>query len=336
MSSLNEIANMMIAKGKGVLAADESTGTCTKRFEQVGIDPTEENRRLYRQTLLTTPDLNKYIGGIILFDETLRQSTDDNTSFADYLLEQNILPGIKVDTGVKKLANFPEEKHTSGLDGLPERLAEYAKLGAKFAKWREVIVIDETKNLPTTTALRTIAHELAMYANLCQEAGLVPIVEPELIMDGNHTIEACKTATIKTLTAVFEELKNHKVALDGIVLKPSMVIAGKDCPQQASTEEVAKATVEVLKECVPSEVPGIAFLSGGQTEIQATEHLQAMNKLNPDLPWNLTFSYGRALQSSALKYFADGQINEAQKTLIHRAEMNGTATKGDYESNMEK
>lgn len=328
--NLQKIAAVMTGNGKGILAADESGGTCGKRFDSVGIEKTEENRRLYRQMLLTAPNLSNYIGGVILFDETFYQKTDDGQTFPEYLFKQGIMPGIKVDMGLKDLANFPEEKHTSGLDGLRERLAEYAKLGAKFAKWRAALTV--TSSLPSDCATWTSAKELAHYAALCQEAGIVPIVEPEVLINGDHSIERSEEVMVKVLNIVFEELKNFKVDLSGMVLKPSMVIAGSECSDQASVEKVADMTVKVLKECVPADVPGIAFLSGGQTEVQSTENLNAMNANHSDLPWNLTFSYGRALQASALKKFAENDFSGAQETLLHRAKMNGLASQGKYSS----
>jgi len=330
--NLQEIAQIMTGNGKGILAADESNGTCGKRFDGVGIEKTEENRRLYRQMLLTTPELESSIGGVILYDETFRQKADNGQTFPELLFAKGIMPGIKVDMGLKDLVNFPREKHTSGLDGLRERLAEYAKLGAKFAKWRAAITITDT--LPSDCAVWTSAKELAHYAALCQEAGIVPIVEPEVLIDGNHTIERSKEVMINVLSIVFKELKNFKVDLTGTVLKPSMVIAGSDCDDQASVAEVADMTVAVLKKCVPANVAGIAFLSGGQTEIQATENLNAMNQ-NHELPWNLTFSYGRALQQSALNTFATGDTTGAQALLGHRAKMNSKASKGEYTSSNE-
>jgi fructose-bisphosphate aldolase class I len=325
----------MVAPGKGILAADESSGTCDKRFNSVGIELTEENRRQYRQMLLTTEGLENYIGGVILYDETLRQKTDEGVPFPQVLKEKGIIPGIKVDMGLKDLEGCPGEKHTSGLEGLAERLKEYYELGARFTKWRAVITIDEVNNLPTETAIRTSAEELAKYAVLCQAAGLVPIVEPETLINGSYDLGVSRAVCEKTWTIVFEELKKHNVQLDGMVLKPSMVIAGQDCPSQASVEEVADATIEILKKCVPAEVPGVAFLSGGQTEIQATENLQAMNLRHKDTPWRVSFSYGRALQNPALHLFAKGEVAAAQKSLLHRAKMNGAASMGVYEGENE-
>jgi fructose-bisphosphate aldolase, class I len=329
---LKETAAAMVAKGKGVLAADESTPTCTKRLDGVGVESTEENRRKYRGMLLTAPGIEDYISGVILFDETLRQKSDDGTPFPKVLSDRGIFPGIKVDKSTKDLPAFPGEKHTAGLDGLRERLAEYVELGAKFVKWRGVIVIDTETNLPTATAVNTNAHELAMYAAFSQEAGLVPIVEPEILINGSHTIEQCEGISTKVLKVVFEQLKKHKVYLEGMILKPSMVISGQDCPTQATKEEVAAATIRSFKEAVPAEVAGIAFLSGGQSETQATENLNEINK-QPDLSWNMTFSFGRALQDSALKKWAEdpgANVAAAQAILLEKAEKNGAATKGVY------
>ncbi len=332
---LQEIASKMTGAQKGILAADESIGTCDKRFDSVGIEKSEENRRLYRGMLFETEDIDKYIGGIIFFEETLDQKTKDGVTFPELLLSRGILPGIKVDKGVASLDNSPEEKHTNGLEGLADRLKNYARKGAKFAKWRAVIAI-KGNVLPTENCIRTNAKELAQYALTCQQEGLVPIVEPEVLMDGDHTIERCQEVIEKTLDIVFEELKNHNIQLDGIVLKPSMVISGKDCPIQAGTPEIAKRTVETLEKYVPASVPGIAFLSGGQTEIQATENLNAMNELYPETPWRLTFSYGRALQASALNLFAKDDIQAAQTSLQHRSKMNSDASLGKYNSQDEK
>ncbi len=332
MNLLKETAAAMVVKGKGVLAADESTPTCTKRLDGVGVESTEENRRKYREMLLTAPGIENHISGVILFEETLRQQAADGTPFPKVLMDRGIFPGIKVDKGTKDFPAFPGEKQTAGLDGLRERLAEYFELGAKFAKWRAVIVIDTEKGLPTDTAIKTNAHELAMYAAFSQEAGLVPIVEPEILINGSHTIEQCEEVSTRTLKIVFEQLKMHKVMLEGMVLKPSMVISGQDCPTQATKEDVAAATIRSFKEAVPTEVPGIAFLSGGQTETQATENLNEINK-QPDLPWNMTFSYGRALQESALKKWGedpDANVAAAQAILLEKAGKNGAATKGEY------
>lgn len=337
-NSLKETAKAMVEKGKGILAADESAGTCEKRFKNVDIEYTEENRRLYREMLLTAAGIEKYISGVIFFDETLRQSTSDGIPFPEILNQKGILPGIKVDKKTKELPFFPGEKHTEGLDGLRERLAEYAKLGAKFTKWRAVITIDTENKLPTDTCIETNAKELALYAALSQEAGLVPIVEPEVLINGNHTIEQSEEVNTKTLKIVFQELKKHNVNLEGVILKPSMVISGKECQKQASKEEIAEKTIKTLKNSIPDEVQGVAFLSGGQAELQATENLNEMNK-GEGTPWNLTFSYGRALQESALKCWAQDPNNnreDAQKILLHRAKMNSLATKGEYSPDLEK
>ncbi len=333
-SELKAIAQAMVAPGKGILAADESFPTIEKRFKSINIPSTEENRRDYRAMMFTAPKVGDYISGVILFDETLRQSSKDGTPFSKLLQEQGILPGIKVDMGAKPLAAFPGETYTLGLDGLRERLAEYAKLGAKFAKWRAVITIGD--NSPSQFAIDANARGLAHYAALCQEAGIVPIVEPEVLMDADNTLEECQEVTEVTLQAVFAELAQHRVILEGIVLKPNMVISGKQCPEQASVDEVAEATLDTLRRCVPPAVPGIAFLSGGQSEQLATAHLNAMNEQG-NLPWNLTFSYGRALQESGLKTWAGKSANlqAAQAAFITRARCNSAASLGKYNSNME-
>jgi fructose-bisphosphate aldolase class I len=330
MEALQTIANQMVAPGKGILAADESTGTCTKRFESVGVESNQENRRLYRQMLLTTPGLENYIGGVILYEETLGQETDDGKPFVEVLQDKGIIPGIKVDMGTKDLDGCPGEKYTTGLDGLSERLEKYYNMGARFAKWRSVIVIDEALHLPTEKALHVNAEGLAKYALLCQNAGIVPIVEPETLINGTYSLDVAKAVCEKTWTMVFEQLKKHGVQLNGIILKPSMVIAGQSCPKQASVEEVADATIETLLKCVPKEVPGIAFLSGGQTPLQATQNLQAMNSRHQHLPWRVTFSYGRALQQSALDHFAKTEIKLGQDSLLHRSKLNGAASMGTY------
>lgn len=323
----------MVAAGKGILAADESHKTCQKRFDSVGIEFTEENRRKYRQTLITAEGLEEFISGIILFDETLRQKADDGTSFVDILNKKNILPGIKVDAGAKPLALHEGEKVTEGLDGLRERLIEYKELGAQFAKWRSVITIG--KDIPSQACLEANVHGQARYAALCQEAGIVPIVEPEVLINGEHSIERCYEITTLTLKMLYQQLKVQGVYLPGTVLKASMVIAGKESPEQSSVQDVAEMTVKCLRESVPSEVPGIVFLSGGQGDIQATENLNMMNKLHDDLPWNLSFSYGRALQAPALKLWSEGKSDEAAQALVHRAKMNGLATLGKYGSELE-
>ena len=300
MTNLKEIANKMTGSGKGILAADESTPTCKKRFDSIGVESTFENRNEYRDLLLTAPGMEEYIGGVIMFDETLRQSTtcDNKTPFTDLLVSKGVVPGIKVDKGAKELAGFSGEKVTEGLDGLRDRLKEYYEMGARFAKWRAVITIGD--GIPSLACYEANAHALARYAALCQESGLVPIVEPEVLMDGTHTIEKCYEVTDMALKITFEQLNKQNVSLEGMVLKPNMVISAIDCPEQASIEKVAELTLKCLKSNVPTEVTGIAFLSGGQSSDDATAHLNAMNAMDDNLPWNLTFSYGRALQQDAL------------------------------------
>ncbi len=333
-TELNAVARAMVAPGRGILAADESTPTIKKRFDTIATESTEENRRSYREMLFTTPGAADYISGVILFDETLRQSTSDGTPFPVFLTERDIIPGIKVDKGAKALAGFPREKVTEGLDGLRERLAEYRELSARFAKWRAVIDIDA--DIPSDFCIGANAHALARYAALCQEAGIVPIVEPEVLMDGAHDIERCAVVTARTLERTFAELVDHRVALDGIVLKPNMVISGMNCDRQASVEEVAQATVECLTANVPAQVPGIAFLSGGQSDVDATAHLNAMNRLGPH-PWELSFSYGRALQAAALGAWSGRSENYSagQSAFALRARLNGLARTGRYEASME-
>jgi fructose-bisphosphate aldolase class I len=324
----------MVAKGRGILAADESSGTIKKRFDSIKLDSTEEARRSYREMLFTAPGIAEYISGVILYDETLRQKTRDGVPFAELLAKQNIVPGIKVDTGAKPLAGFPGETITEGLDGLRERLAEYHKLGARFAKWRAVI--DIGAGIPTSFAIDANAHALARYAALCQEANIAPIVEPEVLMDGDHSLERCEEVTDRVLESVFDQLFEHRIHLEGMVLKPNMVISGKKCAQRASAADVAAATVRCLKRHVPSSVPGIAFLSGGQTEREATEHLSLMNQVG-GLPWALTFSYGRALQDSALKTWAGkaDAFAAGQKAFLKRAKLNGLAQLGKYAASLE-
>ena len=331
---LARIAKAMVAKNKGILAADESSGTITKRFNSIKIESSEENRRTYREMLFTAPGAAEYISGVILYDETIRQKTKDGTPFPEYLAKQGIIPGIKVDTGAKPLAFFKGETITEGLDGLRERLVEYYKLGARFAKWRAVIDIGD--GIPTSFAIEANAHALARYAALCQENDIVPIVEPEVLMDGAHTIERCEEVTTTVLQTVFDQLFEHRILLEGMVLKPNMVISGKKAPKRAGPEQVAEATLRVLKRHVPPAVPGIAFLSGGQSSEEATLHLSLMNKAGP-LPWSLTFSYGRALQDDALKTWAGQAANyaAAQKAMAKRAKLNGLATTGSYSSSME-
>ena len=336
LQTLQETARAMVAKGKGILAMDESTGTCNKRFKKAGIEDTLDNRRAYRDLLLTTLGLNQFISGAILYDETIRQSTLSGAPFPQYMQKQGILPGIKVDTGAKDLAGHPGEKVTEGLDGLRERFAEYKKMGARFAKWRAVITLG--KGIPSHACIQANAHALARYAALAQEADLVPIVEPEVLIDGDHTIERCFDATRATLRRVFSELAMQGVALEGMILKASMVISGKECPKQAPVEEVARETVRCLVNTVPPAVAGIAFLSGGQSNEHATAHLNAMNRLYKNLPWPLTFSYARALQQPALEHWKGKKENvaPAQKLLLHRARLNGLAATGGYSEQMEK
>jgi len=330
--NIEQIASKMVEKGKGILAADESTPTCNKRFISVGIDTTEENRNEYRDLLMSAENIEKYISGVIMFDETFRQTTtcDEKIPFPDYLLSKGILPGIKVDKGAKELAGFENEKITEGLDGLRERLVEYFKMGARFSKWRAVINVD-SKLLPTRGAVDANTHALARYAALCQEAGLVPIVEPEVLMEGSHSIERCFDVTLKVLNKTFEQLNNQNVNLRGIVLKPNMVVAGIQNQQQSKPEVVANKTVECLLSSVPKEVPGIAFLSGGQSGDLATEHLNLMNSdFSSSTPWNLTFSFGRALQHDALHGWKGENRELAQGLFKSRAQKNSLATKGAF------
>jgi fructose-bisphosphate aldolase, class I len=326
---LESIAKAMIAKGKGILAADESGGTIKKRFDGIKLESTEEARRTYREMLLTAPNVQDYISGVIFYDETLRQKTKAGVPFAQHLNKLGIVPGIKVDMGAKALAGFANETITEGLDGLRERLTEYHALGARFAKWRAVI--DIAKDIPTQFAIDANAHALARYAALCQESNIVPIVEPEVLMDGDHTIERCEEVTSTTLASVFQALDSHRIHLEGIILKPNMVISGKKCPTRAGRQQVAEATVRVLKRFVPGAVPGVAFLSGGQSSAEASEHLSLMNRMGP-LPWELTFSYGRALQDEALKAWAGKAETFAagQKAFSRRARLNSLARTGAY------
>ena len=332
--NLEAMAKKLVAPGKGILAADESSGTIEKRLKSINVPSTEENRRAYREILFTTKDAGEFISGVILFDETIRQKTRDGRTFVEALEQQGIIPGIKVDNGAKTMANFPGEKITEGLDGLRDRLAEYRQLGARFAKWRAVIAIGD--GIPTRTCIASNAEALARYAALCQGGDLVPIVEPEVLMDGTHTIERYFEVTEQTLRSVFDALANHRVVLESMLLKPNMVLSGKECPQQASVQEVAEATVRCLKRVVPAAVPGIVFLSGGQTDQQATEHLNAMNQIE-DLPWQLSFSYGRALQAPVLKAWKGdpAKVADAQKAFHHRALCNSKARFGKYSEEME-
>lgn len=323
MSSLTEIAHTLVSNSRGILAADESVGTMSTRLESVGVEPTEENRRSYRELLVTTPELSESISGAILADEAFHQELSDGRAFPQALSDLGVLTGIKVDTGAKPLAGAPGEKVTEGLDGLRDRLEEYASLGATFSKWRAALSIAD--GLPTARAIRANAHALARYAGLCQEAGLVPIVEPELVMDGDHSQERCRQVTRAVLQAVFHELALMEVQLEGIVLKPNMVVAGEDCADQPEAAEVARLTVDTMKETVPPAVPGIAFLSGGQDPEEATKNLAAMQDLGP-LPWELTYSFGRALVGPALETWQGNydQWEAAQKALSERAVANAS------------
>jgi fructose-bisphosphate aldolase class I len=335
LSELEATARALVAPGKGVLAADESDGTIAKRFASIGLESTEERRRAYRELLFTSPGVADSISGVILFDETIRQRSADGEPFPDLLARNGIVPGIKVDRGAKALALAPGEKVTEGLDGLRERFAEYRELGARFAKWRAVISIGD--GIPSEYCLWANAHALARYAALAQEAGLVPIVEPEVLMDGDHTIERSYAVTSRTQHAVFTELHDQRVVLEGMLLKPNMVLAGYDCPEHASVEEAAAATLRCLRNRVPAAVPGIVFLSGGQSDEAATEHLNALNLLEPHPPWELSFSYGRALQAPVLKAWQGDSANvaEAQRALVNRARLNGAARSGSYTPEME-
>ena len=335
-SPLESTACALVPPGKGILAADESHPSIEKRFAALGIENTAENRRIYRQLLFTTPGAAEFISGVILFDETIRQKADDGTPLAEVLSGQGIIPGIKVDRGTKPLAGAPGELVTEGLDGLRDRLAEYRTLGARFAKWRAVITIGPA--IPSPYGIETNAHALARYAALGQEAGLVPIVEPEVLMDGDHTIERCFEATEATLHAVFEALHRQHVSLEGMLLKPNMVLSGKSCPRQASVREVAEATVRCFRRTVPAAVPGIVFLSGGQEDEAATAHLNAMNAMPIAHPWQLSFSYGRALQAPAMKAWRGdpSRIAAGQKAFSHRARMNGAARHGHYTPELER
>jgi fructose-bisphosphate aldolase class I len=334
IEQLESIAQQMVARGKGIIAIDESNSTIKKRFDSVSIECTEENRRAYREMLLTTPKLGEHISGAILYDETLRQSTKSGERFVDVMMKAGVLPGIKVDRGTVALGGFPGELVTEGLDGLRDRLKEYAALGAKFAKWRAVITIGES--MPSGACIQANVHALARYAALCQEQGIVPMVEPEVLMDGDHDIETSYEVTEAVLRSLYSEMYEQDVLLEGSILKASMVISGKDCPERASIEEVAEATVRCLKSAVPSTVPGIVFLSGGQSDKDATAHLNAMNTMG-NLPWPLSFSYGRAMQSAALKLWSQNlsaNVNAAQKIVALRARENGMAALGKWNPSM--
>jgi fructose-bisphosphate aldolase, class I len=332
---LQQTARAIVAEGKGILAADESDGTIKKRFDSIGVESTEGNRRAYRDLLFTTEGVEEYISGVILFDETIRQKSADGTPFPELLASKGIIPGIKVDKGAKPLALAEGETITEGLDGLRDRLAEYRELGARFAKWRAVITIG--KGIPSEYCIWTNAHALARYAALSEEAGLVPIVEPEVLMDGDHTIERSFEVTSRTLHAVFTELRDQRVQPEGMLLKPNMVLSGYDCPQQASDDEVVHETLRCFRRHVPAAVPGIVFLSGGQSDEQATARLSAMNAIGPH-PWQLSFSYGRALQAPALKAWLGKpeNVEAAQRAYYHRAKMNSAARTGMYAPEMEK
>ena len=335
LKELNKIAQGMVAPGKGILAADESTSTIEKRLSSINVTSTEETRRDYREMLFTAEGAEKYISGVILYDETLRQKAKDGTPLVDILNKRGIIPGIKVDKGVQTLPGSDGEKITEGLDGLGKRMAEYHQLGARFAKWRAVLNI--ANGTPSRQALVANAEALARYAGICQANNIVPIVEPEILMDGDHDLATSFAVTERTLHTVFEMLALHNVQLEGIILKPGMVIQGESCKKVASIDEVADATVQVLKRCVPSAVPGIAFLSGGQSDELASAHLGAMNARHPNLPWALTFSYGRALQALPLKLWGGKAANvaNAQKGYLHRARLNGLAALGKYEAKLE-
>ena len=334
VQELEDTARAIVAEHKGILAADESTGTIKKRFDSIGVESTEENRRLYRQLLFTAPGMEEYIGGVILYDETIRQAADDGTPFAEVLSAKGVIPGIKVDTGAQDQAGFPGEKVTEGLDGLRARLEEYRKLGARFAKWRAVITIGD--DIPSTACIRANAHALARYAALCQEAGIVPIVEPEVLMDADNTIERCFEVTARTLHWVFHELLVQRVDLQGSLLKPNMVIAGKGCSEQAPAERIAELTVDCFLTHVPAAVPGIVFLSGGQSEVEATANLNAISRVGG--PWPLSFSYGRALQASALAAWGGetASTEAAQTVFVHRARMNALAAAGEWSAELEQ
>jgi len=332
---LSRTAAAMVARGKGILAADESSGTCETRFKTINTPCTEENRRAYRGLLFTTPGAEQFISGVILYDETIRQQTDDGVLFPDYMARKGILPGIKVDAGAKNLALCPGEKVTEGLDGLRERLAAYFKLGARFAKWRAVITIGDA--IPSHACLYANAHALARYAALCQEASIVPMIEPEVLLDGNHTIERCEEVSEATLRATYAALAAHGVSFEHTILKASMVVSGKGCARQAGVDEVAERTLRVLKRTVPASQPGVVFLSGGQSDVSATAHLNAMVSMK-GLPWPLTFSYSRALQNPALNAWKGQSANAgaAQRAFHHRARMNGLAAQGKWKAELEK
>ncbi|MGX9390340.1 class I fructose-bisphosphate aldolase [Nitrobacteraceae bacterium UC4446_H13] len=336
LADLNKVAQAMVAPGKGILAADESSGTIKKRFDAINVESTEDNRRDYREMLFRSKDaMSKYISGVILYDETIWQKAKDGTPLVKLIEQAGAIPGIKVDEGTQALPGCPGELITVGLDKLAARLADYYKQGARFAKWRAVIDIGQ--GIPSYTAVRTNAHALARYAALCQAAQIVPIVEPEVLMDGDHSIERCYEVTEFVLKETFQELYYQKVALEGMILKPNMAISGKKAKDRAGVQQVAEKTVKLLKECVPSAVPGVAFLSGGQSDEEATAHLDAMNRIG-GLPWKLTFSYGRALQAAPQKAWSGKAENlgAGQQAFTHRAHMNGLASKGEWKADLEK
>jgi len=334
-TELASTARALVASGKGILAADETPGTLTRRLEALKIESTPDSRRAYREMFFTTPGIAEFISGVIMQDETIRQKSSKGTALADLLAQQGIIPGIKVDNGAKLLAGSPGENITEGLDGLRERLKEYREIGARFAKWRAVIAVSES--LPSATCVNVNAHALARYAVLCQEQDVVPIVEPEVLMDGSHAIERCEEVTGQVLHAVFGALFDQKVSLEGMLLKPNMIISGMKCARQASVEEVALATVRCLSRHVPAAVPGIVFLSGGQSHVAATAHLSAINRLDAPKPWKLSFSYGRALQDEALKAWLGKNENlpRAQEVFYHRAKCDSAAALGKYTEEME-
>ena len=336
LTDLNKVALAMVAPGKGILAADESSGTIKKRFDAINVVSTEESRRDYREMMFRSSEaMTRYISGVILYDETIWQNAGDGTPLVKIIQQSGAIPGIKVDEGTQALPNCPGELVTIGLDKLAERLKKYYDQGARFAKWRAVI--DIGSNVPTTTAIHVNAHALARYAALCQAAQIVPIVEPEVLMDGGHDIDRCYEVSMRLLNKTFQELRVQRVALEGMILKPNMAISGKKCAKQSSVDEVAEKTIRLLKSCVPAAVPGIAFLSGGQSDTDATAHLDAMNRIG-GLPWRLTFSYGRALQAAPQKAWSGKAENAAagQRAFTHRARMNSLATEGEWQADLEK
>jgi len=336
IQQLESTAMELVTQGKGILAADESTGTITKRFDAVGIESTEENRRAYREMLFTTPGIGEYLSGVILFEETIRQKAFDGTPLVEVLKEEGIIPGIKVDRSTVALPFSPNEKYTQGLDGLRERLEEYVEMGARFTKWRAVITIGD--DIPTLKCIESNARALALFAAFSQEAGLVPIVEPEVLIDGDHSIERSEEVNEWTLRSTYDALYEQGVHLEGTLLKPNMVISGKDAPEQASIEEVARYTIECMLRSVPAAVPGIVFLSGGQSDVSATEHLSAMNAMYGNLPWEISFSWARALQQKPMEIWGGdpSNVEEAQRVFHHRTRMASAARYGSYSEDMEK